>query len=149
MYKGREKKKKCSERRGEKGEFCVGERTIGLRKKDWEVKRREKRVEKRDDIQYRRFIEGIMFVAQGSYTARYASISFGILLPIFQVAGYEIKEMQDGPSNSKLTPSSNSLPIHRIANARRMCPCATSRTLPQGGAAFSLLSGGDAMGFAG
>ena len=32
------------------------------------------------------------------------------------------------PSNNRLTPSANSLPIHRIANALRMWPWATSRT---------------------
>ena len=39
---------------------------------------------KRDDVQYRRLIEGIMFVAQGAYTARYGNHQPHMLLPVLQ-----------------------------------------------------------------
>lgn len=38
----------------------------------------------------------------------------------------------------RATPSSSSLPIHRIAKARRMCPCATTRTSPAPHSSFGL-----------
>ena len=41
------------------------------------------------------------------------------------------------PSNSKDTPSVNSRPIHRMANARRICPCATRRTSHGDAGAFA------------
>lgn len=42
------------------------------------------------------------------------------------------------PSKIRATPSSRSLPIHRIAKARRMCPCATMRTSPAPHSSFGL-----------
>lgn len=50
----------------------------------------------------------------------------------------ELRMTDNKPSSINDTPSDNSLPIHRIANARKIWPCATRSTSQTGASPFGL-----------
>ena len=111
-----------------------------------------------NDLQYRRFMDIPVLITQRTYAARYCALSAssGLLCSTVSISDLLLsysppvarfifsdrilieweRERATIPSNNRLTPCVNSLPIHLIANALKICPCATSSTSPHGAFCF-------------